>query len=177
MIRTLGNKSPKIDPTAFVSEFAYVVGDVELGPNSSIWPGVVIRADSAKIQIGAGSNVQDNSVLHADADAKIGDNVTIGHGVVCHAQTIGNGSLIGNGATLNDGVIIGNNCLVAAGSTVVDNAEFTQNSLIRGTPAKAIGRIRPRHLELMRRAAAFYVSQITIYKSSDLDDEWVRLAK
>ena len=120
MIRTLDGKSPKIDPTAFVSEFAYVVGDVELGPNSSIWPGAVIRADSGKIQIGAGSNIQDNSVLHAHADAKIGDNVTIGHGVVCHARTIGNGSLIGNGATLNDGVILGENCLVAAGSTVVD---------------------------------------------------------
>ena len=60
MIRTLDGKSPKIHPTAFVSEFAYVVGDVELGPNSSIWPGAVIRADSGKIQIGAGSNVQDN---------------------------------------------------------------------------------------------------------------------
>ena len=170
MIRTLDGKSPKIHPTAFVSEFAYIVGDVELGPNSSIWPGAVIRADSGKIQIGAGSNVQDNSVLHADADAKIGDHVTIGYGVVCHARTIGNGSLIGNGATLNDGVILGENCLVAAGSTVVDNAEFVQSSLIRGTPAKAIGKIRSRHSELMQRAATFYASQIAIYKSSDLGD-------
>ena len=170
MIRTLNGKSPKVDPTAFVSEFAYVVGDVEIGANSSIWPGAVIRADSGKIQIGAGSNVQDNSVLHADADAIIGDNVTIGHGVVCHARMIGNGSLIGNGATLNDGVILADNCLVAAGSTVVDNAEFVQTSLIRGTPAKAIGKIRPRHSELMQKAAAFYISQIAIYKSSDLGD-------
>ena len=168
MLRTLGDKSPKIDPTAFVSEFAYVVGDVELGPHSSIWPGVVIRADSGKIQIGAGSNVQDNSVLHADADAKIGDNVTIGHGVVCHARLIGNGSLIGNGATLNDGVILGESCLVAAGSTIVDNSEFAHNSLIRGTPAKAIGKIRSRHSELMQRAAAAYVNRIAIYKSSNL---------
>ena len=168
MIRTLGSKSPKIDPTAFVSEFAYVVGDVELGPYSSIWPGAVIRADSGKIQIGAGSNVQDNSVLHADADAKIGDNVTIGHGVVCHARMIGNGSLIGNGTTLNDGVILGESCLVAAGSTVVDNSEFGHKSLIRGTPAKAIGKIRSRHSELMQRAAASYVNRIATYKSSDL---------
>ena len=168
MIRTLGGKSPKIDPTAFVSEFAYVVGDVELGPYSSIWPGAVIRADSGKIQIGAGSNIQDNSVLHADADAKIGDNVTIGHGVVCHARLIGNGSLIGNGATLNDGVILGESCLVAAGSTIVDNSEFAHNSLIRGTPAKAIGKIRSRHSELMQKAAASYVNRIANYKSSDL---------
>ena len=161
MIRTLDGKSPKIHPTAFVSEFAYIVGDVELGPNSSIWPGAVIRADSGKIQIGAGSNVQDNSVLHADADAEIGDNVTIGHGVVCHARMIGNGSLIGNGATLNDGVILGENCLVAAGSTVVDNAEFAQNSLIRGTPGKAIGKIRSRHSELMFKSGIHWLARIS----------------
>ena len=168
MIRTLGDKSPKIDPTAFVSEFAYVVGDVELGPHSSIWPGAIIRADSGKIQIGAGSNVQDNSVLHADADAKIGDNVTIGHGVVCHARMIGNGSLIGNGTTLNDGVILGESCLVAAGSTVTENSVFEAHSLVRGTPGKAIGRIRTRHAELMSRAAASYVNRIARYTASGL---------
>ena len=109
MIRSLDGKTPKIDPTAFVSEAAYIVGDVELGPRSSVWPGVVIRADSGKIKIGAGTNIQDNSTLHSDHDAEIGDNVTIAHGVVCHARTIGDGSLIGNGSVLNDGVVLGIN--------------------------------------------------------------------
>ena len=170
MIRSLNGKSPKIDPTAFVSEAAYIVGEVELGPNSSVWPGAVIRADSGRIKIGAGSNVQDNSVLHVDADAEIGDNVTIGHGVVCHARNIGDGSLIGNGSTLNDGVVLGANCLVAAGSTVTEHSVFEERSLVRGTPGKAIGKIRERHVELMRRAAASYTGRIARYKSSGLAD-------
>ncbi len=168
MIRALDGITPKIHPTAFVSEAAYIVGDVELGPNSSVWPGVVIRADSGKIKIGAGTNIQDNSVLHADADAEIGDNVTIGHGVVCHARNIGDGSLIGNGSTLNDGVVLGDNCLVAAGSTVTENSVFEAHSLVRGTPGKAIGGIRTRHAELMSRAAASYVNRIARYTASGL---------
>ena len=89
MLRSLGGNSPKVHPTAFISEAAYVIGDVEIGAQSSVWPGAVIRADSGKITIGQRSNVQDNSVLHSDHDASIGNDVTIGHGVVCHARKIG----------------------------------------------------------------------------------------
>lgn len=168
MLRSLNGKAPKIDPTAFVSEAAYIVGDVELGPNSSVWPGVVIRADSGKIKIGSGTNVQDNSVLHADDDAEIGDNVTIGHGVICHARMIGAGSLIGNGSTLNDGVETGENCLIASGSTVTENSVFESYSLVRGTPGKAIGKIREKHADLMRRAALSYVNRIARYRADGL---------
>jgi carbonic anhydrase/acetyltransferase-like protein (isoleucine patch superfamily) len=163
-VRSLGGKTPQIDPSAFVSEAAYIVGDVVIGPRSSIWPGAVIRADSGQIRIGEGSNVQDNAVLHADADASIGDGVTIGHGVVCHARTIGNGCLIGNGAVLNDGVELGENCLVAAGATVTENQQFPDRSLIRGVPGKAIGTIRDRHAELQKYAAEAYVRRIPRYK-------------
>jgi carbonic anhydrase/acetyltransferase-like protein (isoleucine patch superfamily) len=165
-LRSLGGKSPQIDPTAFVSEAAYLVGDVVIGPRSSVWPGAVIRADSGgRIAIGEGSNVQDNSVLHADADAVIGNGVTIGHGVVCHARTISDGCLIGNGAVLNDGVELGEGCLVAAGSTVTENKVFPAKSLIRGTPGKAIGTLRERHAELQRRAAESYVRRIDRYRA------------
>jgi carbonic anhydrase/acetyltransferase-like protein (isoleucine patch superfamily) len=164
-LRSLGGKSPQVHPTAFVSEAAYVVGDVVIGPRSSVWPGAVIRADSGRITIGEGSNVQDNAVLHADADAWIGDSVTIGHGVVCHARRVGNWSLIGNGAVLNDGVELGENCLIAAGSTVTDNTVFPPRSLVRGTPGKAIGTIRERHEELQRRAAEGYVKRIERYRA------------
>lgn len=160
MIRSLDGKTPVIDPTAFVSETAYLVGDVEVGPRSSIWPGVVIRADSGKIKIGAGTNIQDNSVLHADHDAEIGDDVTIGHGVVCHARTIGNGSLLGNNCTLNDGVVIGKNSLVAAGSVLNENKVYEDNALIRGIPGKALGTVKERHTALMNGAAASYVRRI-----------------
>ena len=81
MIRSFKGKTPKIHPTAFVSEAAYVLGDVEIGENSSIWPGTVIRGDSGKIIIGKNTNIQDNSVVHSDADSWIGDNSTMGHSV------------------------------------------------------------------------------------------------
>ena len=170
-VRSLGGKAPQIDPAAFVSEAAYVVGDVVIGPGSSVWPGAVIRADSGRITIGSGSNVQDNSVLHADADAVIGDGVTIGHGVVCHARLIADHCLIGNGAVLNDGVELGEGCLVAAGSTVTENKVFPRQSLIRGTPGKAIGTIPERHAELQRRAAKSYVERIQRYRAEgNLED-------
>lgn len=164
-LKSLGGKSPQVHPDAFVSEAAYIIGDVIIGPRSSVWPGTVIRADSGRISIGAGSNIQDNSVLHADADAFIGDGVTIGHGVVCHARDIGNGCLIGNGAVLNDGVQLGEECLVAAGSTVTENQVFPARSLIRGTPGKALGTIKDRHAELQRRAAESYVRRIDRYRA------------
>ena len=88
MLLELDGVAPQVDETAFVSAQATLIGDVRVGPRSSVWPGAVIRADSGTITIGSGSNVQDNSVIHADDDATIGDSVTIGHGVVCHGKTI-----------------------------------------------------------------------------------------
>ena len=112
MIRNLGDKKPLIDPTAFISEAAYIVGDVVIGKHSSIWPGTVIRADNGKIVIGDSTNIQDNSVVHGDADVFIGDGVTIGHRVMCHAAEVGDGSLIGNGAVVNDGAKIGSRSII-----------------------------------------------------------------
>ena len=168
-LRTLDGKSPKIDDTAFVSEAAYLVGDVELGPQSSVWPGAVIRADSGKIVIGARSNVQDNSVVHADADASIGNDVTIGHGVVCHSGSIGDGSLIGNGAVLNDGVEVGEGSLIAAGAVLPERMVVPPGSLVRGTPGRVLGPVRDRHRELMRGAAKSYVDRIRRYKEAGLE--------
>ena len=120
MIRNLGELIPKINDKAYVSEFAYVVGEIEIDEFSSIWPGAVLRGDNGKISVGKGSNIQDNSVVHSDYGSKIGDNVTVGHGVVIHSKQIGSGTLIGNGAVLNDDVIIGKRCLIAAGSVVIE---------------------------------------------------------
>ena len=170
MIRTLNGKTPVIHPSSFISETSYIVGDVVILENVSIWPGTVIRADSGKITIGKGTNIQDNSVLHADDDAEIGDNVTIGHGVICHAHSIGDGSLLGNNSTLNDGVVIGKNSLVASGSSLTENSVFEDDALVRGTPGKALGIVKERHTELMHRAAASYVNRIARYKASGLDD-------
>lgn len=166
MLSELEGKLPNVDPSAYVCETAHLIGDVRVGAESSIWPGAVIRADSGYIKIGRGSNVQDNSVLHADGDAEIGDGVTIAHGVVCHARYVGDGALIGNGAVLNDGVVVGAGCLVSAGSVVTENTEFEAGMLIRGVPGKAIGKLRPRHREIQRAAAEYYVSRIARYKAT-----------
>ena len=168
-IRDLDGKSPRIADSAFVSEAAYVIGDVELGPQSSVWPGAVIRADSGKIVIGARSNVQDNTVIHADDDASIGNDVTIGHGVVCHSRHIGDGALIGNGAVLNDGVEVGEGSLVAAGSVLPERTVVPPGSLVRGTPGRVLGSVRERHRELMRGAAKSYVDRIARYKEAGLE--------
>ena len=126
LIKTLEDKTPLIHPTAFVSEAAYIVGDVEIGEGSSIWPGTVIRGDRGKVKIGKYTNIQDNSVVHGDADVEIGDYVTVGHRVVCYSQYIGNQSLIGSGAILNDGVIIGENSVVGSGAMLLENMEMLE---------------------------------------------------
>ncbi|MBU87970.1 MAG: gamma carbonic anhydrase family protein [Dehalococcoidia bacterium] len=169
MIRTLNGKRPNIHPEAFVSETAYIIGDVIVNARASIWPGTVIRADSGKIIIGEGTNVQDNSVIHSDDDAVIGNYVTIGHRVMSHARSIGDNSLVGNGSVLNDGVVLGKNCLVSAGSVITENKVYENGSLIRGIPGKSIGHIRPKHQQLIDNATLSYIDRINDYKKSGLD--------
>ena len=123
MLRSLDGIAPRIHPTAFVSEAAYVIGDVEIGEGASVWPGTVIRGDMGRITIGKYTCVQDNSVVHCDTDAVIGDYVVIGHRVVCHAKNVGTRSLLGNGAVVNDGVWIGDECVVASGAVVLDDMQ------------------------------------------------------
>ena len=172
MIRSLGGASPRIHPTAFISESAYVIGDVEIGEGSSIWPGVVVRGDSGKIAIGKHTCVQDNSVLHGDADVVIGDNVVIGHLVMCHARTVGDRVLIGNGATVNDGVEIGEDSLLASGTMVVDNLKIPAHSLVMGVPGRIRGQVAQRHTELIKRTSESYTQKGELYRrQGDLDSD------
>ncbi len=165
MIRSLGDATPKIHPTAFVSEFAYVIGDVEIGEGSSVWPGAVVRADMGKITIGEHTNIQDNSVVHGDADVVIGDYVTIGHRALCHAKTVGNRAVIGNGAILNDGVAIGEYSLIASGSMLVDNVQIPPRSLVVGSPGKALREVGERHLAKMKWYCDVYMEKTKRYKA------------
>ena len=103
-----------------------------------------------------------------DADASIGDDVTIGHGVVCHAKYIGDGALIGNGAVMNDGVEVGEGSLVAAGAVLPERVVIPAGSLVRGMPGRVLGPVRNRHLELMRGAAKSYVDRLGRYKEAGL---------
>ena len=165
MIRSLGDKTPKIHPTAFISEFAYVIGDVEIGEGSSVWPGAIVRADMGRIVIGNHTNVQDNSVVHGDADVEIGDYVTIGHKVLCHAKMVGDRAVIGNGATLNDGVEIGEYSLVASGTMLVDNVQIPPRSLVVGSPGKVLREVGERHLERMKWYCDVYMEKTKKYKA------------
>ncbi len=157
MLRSLDGLTPKIHETAFISEFAYVVGDVEIGEGSSVWPGTVIRADSGKITIGKNTCIQDNSVLHGDADVVIGDNVVIGHRVLCHARNVGDRVLIGNGATINDGVDIGDDSLVASGSMVLDNFNIPARSKVVGIPGRIRGEVEDRHIKQIKSYCDAYI--------------------
>ena len=165
MIRSLGGKTPRIHPTAFISEAAYIVGDVEIGEGSSIWPGTVIRGDTGKITIGKFTNIQDNSVLHGDDDVIIGDNVTIGHRVMCHGRNIGNRVLIGNGAILNDGVLVGEESVIGSGSMILENMDIPEKSIVVGMPGRVRGLVKDKHVDMIDRIAAGYASKARKYKA------------
>lgn len=164
LIKSLDGKSPQVHPSAFVSEAAYVIGDVEIGEGSSIWPGVVIRADMGKIKIGSNTCIQDNSVVHGDADVEIGNRVVIGHKVLCHARKVGNRVMIGSGATVNDGVEIGDYSLIASGSMVIDEMKVPERSLVVGLPARIRGAVEERHTRLIDSTCESYIHKTKRYK-------------
>lgn len=155
----LANRKPKVDPSAFIAETAVVIGDVEIGADSSVWFGAVIRSDSDTIRIGKRSNIQDGAIIHEDAGypVVIGDNVTVGHGALVHGCTIGNDSLIGMGAILLSGCKIGSNCIIGAGALVTGNMDIPDNSLVTGAPAKNIKPLSEALKEEIAFAAAEYV--------------------
>ena len=168
MIRPLGGLAPQVHPTAYVSEAAYVVGDVVIGAHSSVWPGAVIRGDHGRITIGDGTNVQDNSVVHSDAEASIGDGVVIGHRVVCHAAQVGDRVLLGNGCVVNDGAIIEDDAIVAAGAVVMERVRVGSGEIWAGVPARLRGRMLPRHYEMIRRGAESYAALAQRYLEADI---------
>ena len=164
-IYRLGDRIPKLAATAYVHESATVVGDVTLADDVSIWPQAVLRGDSSAISIGARSNVQDGSVLHVDEGVplSIGEDVTIGHQVMLHGCTVGDGSLIGIQAVILNGAIIGKGCLVGAGSLVTEGKQFPDHSLILGRPARVIRTLTPDDAERVRYGAIHYVDAAKRY--------------
>ena len=164
MIKSLGSSTPIIHPTAFVSEAAYVVGNVEIGEGSSVWPGAVVRGDMGKVIIGKHTNIQDNSIVHGDADVFIGDSVVIAHRVVCHGKEIGDGCLLGNGSIINDGVKMGKNTIIGSGAMVVENMEIPDGSIIMGIPGRIRGQVQQKHLDLQKWLVGVYSENAQRYK-------------
>ncbi len=166
-IYQLDNSGPTIHESAWVADSAQVMGNVVLAEDSSVWFGVVIRGDTEAISVGRGSNIQDNSVLHADygMPLTIGENVTVGHQVMLHGCTVGDNSLIGIAAVVLNGAKIGKNCLVGAGALVTEGKEFPDGSMIIGSPAKAVRQLSPDQMEGLKVSAKRYVDNANRYKA------------
>lgn len=150
---------------AFKARNAIVTGDVTLGPDAGVWFGCVVRGDDAPLVIGARTNVQDLTMIHADPGAPnvIGDEVTIGHRCVLHGVRIGTGALIGMGAVLLGGSVIGEEALVAAGAVVREGFQVPDGMLVAGVPGKVIRALTSEERKLFRASAAGYVAKLRLY--------------
>jgi carbonic anhydrase/acetyltransferase-like protein (isoleucine patch superfamily) len=161
----LGDDAPRLASSAWVADSAQVIGQVELAEEASVWFGTVVRGDNDRIRIGRCSNIQDNSVLHTDAGIQlvIGDHVTVGHQVMLHGCTIGDGTLIGIQSVVLNGARIGRHCLVGAGALVTEGKEFPEGSLIMGTPAKVVRQLTPEQIERLHWTARHYADNARRY--------------
>ncbi len=171
IIRSFQDKSPKIDASAFIAENATIIGDVEIGPDVSIWYGVVLRGDVGAIRIGARSNVQDLSMIHMTGgafDTVIGDDVVVGHGAIIHSAHVGPGALIGMGAILLDDCEVGQGAVVAAGSVVPPRMAVPPYTMVRGAPAKVVRELNLEERDMGRRGAAGYVELMRHYRDDTI---------
>jgi carbonic anhydrase/acetyltransferase-like protein (isoleucine patch superfamily) len=168
MIRSFDGKTPRIASSAFVSEAAYVVGDVEIGEGSGIWPGAVIRGDFATIKIGCNTMVEDNTVVHSGGMIEIGDNVIIGHNVVVHCRRIGHHCLVGNNATILEDAEVGDLCIVAAGAVVGSGKVIPEGSLVAGVPGRVKGRVSAGQRQRLEQGSAVYLELTQRYKAQGL---------
>ena len=140
MLYALGDKVPQVDGDAWVAPGCHVVGDVTMAAGASVWFGAALRGDNEVIAVGAGSNIQENCVLHTDMGfpLTIGAGCTIGHKAMLHGCTIGENSLIGMGATVLNGAVIGKNCLIGAGALITEGKVIPDGSLVMGVPGKVV---------------------------------------
>ena len=167
MLRPYRGLLPRVHPTAFIDESAQVIGDVEIGEESSVWMCVVVRGDVNRIRIGRRSNVQDGTVVHVmnkTHPTMIGDNVTIGHAAVVHGCTIDDRCLIGMGAILLNGAHVGTESIVAAGTLLVEGMTVPPRSLVIGSPGKVKRILTPTEVAEIQMYADRYVSYRLDYK-------------
>ena len=166
MIREYKNLKPKIGKNVFIAENATVIGDVEIGDDSSVWFGAILRGDVNYIKVGKCTSIQDGTVVHVTNRTHptlIGDYVTVGHAVKLHGCTVKDNCLIGIGAIILDGAVINENSIVAAGTLVPPGKEFPPNSLIMGFPAKVKRELSPEEIEHLKEHALRYVDYKNTY--------------
>jgi len=168
MIFPYEGRYPEIHPSAFITDDVVIVGDVHIAEDVSIWFGTVIRGDVNRVTIGARSNIQDNCTLHETWKKYpliIGADVTVGHGAILHACTIGDACLIGMGAKVLDNSLIGRESLVAAGAVVREGFEVPEGSLVAGVPAKGVRALREEERERLRTSAKNYLHYVSQYRA------------
>lgn len=163
-----GDTFPEVAESAWIAPGAYVIGDVYLGEQSSVWYAAVLRGDTEPIRIGARTNVQDGCVLHADPGypAVVGEGCVVGHKAVVHGCEIGANCLVGMGATILNGAKIGEGSIVAAGAVVPEGREFPPRSLIVGIPAKRAGDVSEEQTADIARGANEYVERAAAHRKS-----------
>jgi carbonic anhydrase/acetyltransferase-like protein (isoleucine patch superfamily) len=168
LIKSFRGVEPRIHETAHVAETAVIIGDVEIGEQSSVWYGSIVRADVNSIRIGARTNIQDASVIHVTSkthDTVLEDEITLGHRVTIHGCYIETGCLIGIGAIVLDGARVGRNSLIAAGSLVTPNTEIPPRSLVMGSPARVKRELSEEEVKDLARFWQNYVELSKHYRS------------
>ena len=159
--------TPKIHPSVFIADGVHIIGDVEIGKDSSVWYNAVIRGDVNYIRIGERTNVQDNTVIHVTNKkfpTNIGSNVTIGHNAVIHACTINDYCLIGMGAIILDDAKVGQHSLVAAGAVVTKGSVIPEGTLAAGVPAKVVRPLTVEERQSLVQSAQNYIDYVATYR-------------
>jgi carbonic anhydrase/acetyltransferase-like protein (isoleucine patch superfamily) len=166
-VYSLDDIKPQLADDVWVADSATVVGNVIMEAGSSVWFGTVIRGDNEPIKIGAGSNIQDNAVLHSDPGSPltIGANVTVGHQAMLHGCTIDDNSLIGIGATVLNGAKIGKNCLIGAHALITEGKVIPDNSVVMGSPGKIVKQVPQAQEAMLKASADYYVKNAQKFKN------------
>jgi carbonic anhydrase/acetyltransferase-like protein (isoleucine patch superfamily) len=170
ILRGYAGKHPRLGRGVFLAETCAVIGDVTIGDESSIWYSTVLRGDVMSIQIGARTSMQDGTIVHVTSEelgTVIGDDCTVGHGVILHACTVEDLCLIGMGSTILDGARVGRGSLVGAGALVTPGTVIPPGSLVLGAPARVVRPVNPKEREQIEYGAAVYVELTRRYLAGD----------
>jgi carbonic anhydrase/acetyltransferase-like protein (isoleucine patch superfamily) len=171
MIVMHSGRTPLVAARAYVQESAQVIGDVEIGEESSVWFYAVVRGDVEPIRIGRRTNLQDHVTVHVTRGrytTTLGDGVTVAHRVVLHGCTIGDHVLVGIGALVLDGAEVGNEVMIGAGALVAPRTKIPPRTLVLGSPAKVVRELRPEEIEHLHRSADYYVEYAAAYRAQGL---------
>lgn len=168
MIKSFDGKEPNIHQSAYICRTACVIGDVEIGEESGVWPGTVIRGDFASIRIGRQTIIEDNCVVHCGAPMEIGHNVIIGHSVVVHGRKIGNNTLIGSNSTILDNSEIGDYCVIGAGCVVSPGMKIPDRSYVLGVPGRIKGEVKAGFMKRLEAGNRSYLAFFEKYRAAGI---------